>query len=125
MQFATLPALGQPLDGGIFAGITTTADGKHHAVVLLGAEPSKRLDWTGAQAWAAEQGGQLPTRSVSALLFANARDQFKPVWHWTSEAYADDDAYAWNQYFDFGGQLYDHKSCGAQARAVRLIHLDA
>jgi hypothetical protein len=36
MQFSSLPALGHPLDTGTFAGITTTPDGKHHAVVLLG-----------------------------------------------------------------------------------------
>mgnify|MGYP000092967193 FL=1 len=30
-----LPAIGQPLMGGTFAGITTQADGTHCAVILL------------------------------------------------------------------------------------------
>ena len=35
LDFAALPALGQPLAGGAFAGITTLPDGSHVAVTLL------------------------------------------------------------------------------------------
>ena len=72
--FQLLPAVGAALDGGIFCGLTTKPDGTHHAVVLLPDAPVKRLNWADSTAWAEGlgNGAQLPTRPVSALLFANA-----------------------------------------------------
>ena len=125
VALSNLPAVGQPLEGGLFAGLTTRRDGVHCAVVLLSAAPSKRLDWDAATAWAAEQGGELPTRPVSALLFANLRGEFDAAWHWTAEKHEDDGAFAWSQHFNDGFQDINHTSFEARVRAVRLIPLSA
>ena len=117
-----LPALGAPLDGGIFAGITTQADGTHCAVVLLPAQGTD-LGWQAAKAWAADQGGELPSRPVAALLFANVKAQLRPKWHWTADE--DDASSAWGCGFGDGYQYNDHKSYAGGAVAVRLIHLAA
>jgi hypothetical protein len=124
IAFALLPAVGAQFEGGIFCGITTTKDGVHAAVVLLADKPAGELDWQAAKAWAAEVGGELPTRPVAALLFANAKDQFEEEWHWTSEEFGA--SCAWYCYvFGGGSQSYDHKSYEGCARAVRLIPLVA
>ena len=101
IAFAALPALGQPLAGGVFAGITTQPDGTHAAVALL-PEQAVDMDWPTALAWAAEQEAQLPSRPVAALLFANLRPQLRKRWHWTNEAHEDDASYAWGCLF-YGG----------------------
>jgi len=123
LNLSDLPAIGQPLDAGIFAGITTKPDGTHCAVVLLADKPAKDLTWMKAMNWAEKLGAELPARPVSALLFANLKAEFAPRWHWTCES--DDSSYAWNQYFFNGGQGYYGKSFDARARAVRLIQLTA
>jgi len=118
-----LPAIGQPLMGGTFAGITTQADGTHCAVILLADKPTSRLGWKQAMEWAQGLGAQLPTRPVAAMLFATSRAAFERDWHWTSEVHEADGAFAWDQYFSYGGQgnlPLRYKGC---ARAVRLIHL--
>jgi hypothetical protein len=123
IAFALLPAVGAQLEGGIFCGITTTKDGVHAAIVLLADKPAGDLDWNAAKAWATEVGGELPTRPVAALLFANAKDQFAKEWHWTSEEYSASSA--WGCDFDLGHQYYGRKSYEGYARAVRLIPLVA
>lgn len=123
MKLSDLPALRQPLEGGLFAGVTTTPDGVHHAVVLLPDKPDGRLTWKKAVDWAEKRGATLPTRPVAALLFASAKDQFEPEWHWTGESV--DGSYAWFQYFIIGIQDSLLKSYKGRARAVRLIQLTA
>ena len=122
LTIAQLPALGAPLEGGSFAGITTQPDGTHCAVVLLPAQGTD-LDWPAAKAWAADQGGELPSRPVAALLFANVKTQLRPRWHWTADE--DGASSAWHCYFNDGYQLSYHKSYEGGAVAVRLIHLAA
>jgi len=123
MKLAQLPALGTPLDTGIFSGITTAKDGTHHAVVLLPGNGTK-LNWKNAMDWAKDQGGDLPTRPVAAILFANVKSALpESGWHWTNEAsYA---SYAWGCGFYGGYQSHDHKSHEGNAVAVRLIPLEA
>ena len=126
MHLKDLPAIGQPLDAGVFAGLTTTPDGQHCAVVLLPNKPDQQLTWQKAGEWAASVGGVLPARPVSALLFALLRSDFETddePWYWTSEQYSDRSA--WLQYFDYGGQLINGKSAELRARAVRFIQLSA
>jgi hypothetical protein len=123
MNLSELPSIGQPLDAGIFAGLTTRPDGTHCAVVLLADKPAKLLTWKASLTWAKKLKAELPTRPVAALLFANVKAQFEPEWHWTSEAY--DSSYAWVQTFSGGLQGYDTKSFEGRARAVRLIQLTA
>ena len=121
MNLSDLPAIGQPIDAGLFAGITTKPDGTHCAVVLLADKPAEDVTWKQAMAWAKKLDAELPGRPVSALLFANLKDQFEPRWHWTGEEY--DISYAWGQLFNDGNQYYDGKSYEGRARAVRLIQL--
>lgn len=118
MNLASLPALGQPFEGGTFAGLTTRKDGTHCAVVLL---PGRKEDinWKDAKAWAAEQGGELPTRPVAALLYANAKDQLQPYWHWTADE--EGASYAWGCLFYYGNQGTSHKSYEGSVVAVRRV----
>ena len=122
ISLASLPAIGTDLDGGTFAGLTTKPDGAHCAVVLLPGNGTD-LTWAKAKAWAKKQGGELPSRPVAALLFANVKASLKPEWHWTSDEYAA--SYAWSCYFDYGYQNNLHKSFEGSAVAVRLIPLSA
>lgn len=119
MTKTTTPlTLGAPLENGTFAGITTRQDGTHCAVVLL-AEQSVELTWKKALTWAKKQGGELPSRPVASMLFANVKSALKPGWHWSSEE--DDASFAWQCDFDGGDLSIDHKSGGGCAVAVRLI----
>ena len=123
ITLSALPALGAPLDTGIFAGITTAKDGTHHAVVLLPGNGTM-LSWKNALQWAKDQGGDLPTRPVAAMLFANVKSALpESGWHWTNEAY--DASYAWGYLFITDYQLITHKSYVGNAIAVRLIPLEA
>jgi hypothetical protein len=117
-----LPILGQPLEGGTFVGLTTRKDGTHCAVVLLPGF-KKDVNWDDATAWAAEQGGELPSRHVAAMLFANVNEQLNPYWHWTSDELSA--SYAWDCSFDYGLQSYYRKGFEGSAVAVRLIPLTA
>lgn len=125
IRLADLPALEQPLGGGIFVGLTTDKQGCHFAVALLPDKPKDdaELTWKKALAWADGAGGALPTRPVSALLFANAKDQFNATCYWTSEE--SDRSYAWYENFHYGDQDCYHKNDTCRARAARLIQLTA
>jgi|SRR3990172_3933041 len=122
LRLASLPAIGSDLDGGIFAGLTTKPDGTHCAVILLPGAGTD-LTWTKAKAWAKKQGGELPSRPVAALLFANVKSALTPRWHWTSDEV--DASYAWRCRFDYGYQFNDRKSYEGGAVAVRQIPLVA
>lgn len=124
MKFIDLPQLGQPLEGGTFAGVITQQDGTHCAVVLLPNQPATKLNWQAAMDWAASQDAVLPTRPVAALLFANLKPLLAPRWHWASEAHEDDASFAWYCYFTSGYQDYYHKSCEGSAVAVRFVKLE-
>lgn len=114
----SLPPLGEPLAGGAFAGIVTQPDGTHVAVVLL-PDLGEGLSHSAAVAWARELGGQLPTRPIAALLFANCKPHLQPGWHWCLET--EGASYAWYCYFLNGGQYDGHESFKGAAVAVRLI----
>ena len=117
-----LPALGTTLEGGTFAGVITTKDGTHCAVIRL-PENGTELTWKKAMNWAAKQGGELPTRPVAALLFANVKATLPSGWHWTSEE--EGASYAWCCSFGGGDQYILRKSYEGSAVAVRLIPLTA
>ncbi|MNV68650.1 hypothetical protein D3C71_1615170 [compost metagenome] len=122
IRFADLPAMGQPLEGGTFAGITTHADGKHYAEVLL-PDQGSGLDHPKAVAWAEALGAALPTRPIAALLFSNLKAQLRPSWHWLQET--EGASSAWYCYFYGGRQNYFRKSYEGSAVAVRSIPLSA
>jgi hypothetical protein len=127
-----LPALGQPLAGGIYAGITTAADGTPYALILLADKPAADLPsnactWADAMAWAESRGNgaQLPTRPEAALLFALLKPQFEEGWHWTGETDVDDSSFAWGQDFIIGYQDSYHECYAGRARAVRRLPLQS
>jgi len=122
LTIATLPALGAALEAGTFEGLTTRKDGNHCAVVLLPGF-NKAVNWNDAKAWATEQGGELPSRPVAALLFANGKARLQPRWHWTADE--EDASFAWSCYFSYGLQYRSPKSNEGSAVAVRLIPLSA
>ena len=124
ISLANLPALGAPLDGGIFVGVITQPDGTHSAVTLL-PDRAQDLTWQAAKDWAAGLNAQLPTRPMAALIFANTQDRPQTGWHWTSEEHKDHASYAWYCYFGYGFQFYGLKSYEGAAVAVRLIHITA
>ena len=113
-----LPAIGQELQGGLYAGIARGFDGAPDApLILLPGEFTGK--WQDAMKWAEEQGGVLPDRREGALLYANLHDQFKPEWHWLRTEYSSDGA--WCQYFNCGYQLNCSKDGSLRARAVRRL----
>jgi hypothetical protein len=116
-----LPALGVAFLCSTFAGLTTLPDGVHCAVFLL-AVNCDGLSWQDAINWAKRLGGELPTRPVAALLFANVQPALSPRWHWTTDEC--DTSNAWTCDFYTGHQGYSLKSAKGSAVAVRLIPLD-
>lgn len=106
--------------GERYAGTVLDEDGtlRHH-LILLPAAPDSRLNWADAKAWAAEVGGELPTRQEQALLFANCKSAFEEAWHWSCEEHEEDASYAWSCFFLNGFQSDFHKSYEGRARAVR------
>ena len=124
IAFAELPALGEPLNGGIFVGAITQPDGTHAAVALLPGQAND-VSWQAATEWAEQQGGQLPTRPMAALVLANTQDRPQRGWHWTCETHKDDASCAWGCYFGYGHQYDNPKSYQGAAVAVRLIHITA
>lgn len=113
MSITDLPAIGQLLNGGTFAGLTTKPDGTHCAVVLLPGTGTD-LTWTKAKTWAEEQGGELPSRPVAALLFANVKASLQPRWHWSCEEHETEASCAWYCDFDNGYQYGATRSTKAR-----------
>ena len=113
----------QLADGEHYAGIILGKDGapNHHLILLPGEDGS--IKWKAAGEWAAKAGGELPTRSEQALLYANLKEQFQPAYYWSSEQHAATSDYAWCQYFDSGTQDDGHIYDEMRARAVRRIYI--
>lgn len=123
MNTATTAALAHPValqPGEIYAGLATDPLGKavHHVILLRG---DVEMPWAKARAWAAEQGGSLPTRTEALLLFHAQRAAFKRDYYWTDDQPADDPAYAWLQRFDWGSQGPWDVDDDFRARAVRRV----
>lgn len=103
-----------------YAGLVldaTTGKPSHHLVLLPGDQDE--LNWTEAQAWAEELGGQLPTRQEQALLFANLKREFQSAWYWSGEKSSSGSAR--HQGFSSGSQDGSTLSSRLRVRAVRLI----
>ena len=107
-------------EGEIYAGAIINPDGTGNHVILLPADQDK-ITWQAAMDWAKEQGGDLPNRVESALLFNQSKDQFKEDWYWTNETHAYDTEWAWCQVFGYGYQLSNSKGRKLRARAVRRV----
>lgn len=107
------------IEGGVYAGRTMHA-GELHDLVLLAPE-RESATWEEAKAWAAEQGGELPSRVDLIVLWDNLRDRFQKEWYWSNEKHAHYADYAWVQSFASGDQSYGHTSGQYRARAVRRV----
>jgi len=105
--------------GERIAGQILLEDGSlsHYLILLPG--DAEDLDWEAAKAWAAEHGGELPTRREQSLLFSNLKGEFEPSWYWSIERHESNSGWAWYQYFRDGFQYYLHQDGELRARAVR------
>ena len=112
--------------GEQYVGLILGKDGApDHHLILLPEHLDKCVNWQTATEFAAKCGGDLPTRREQSLLFANCKEAFSQDWHWSCETHASNSAYAWFQYFDYGGQSYVHKgSYTCRARAVRRLVIE-
>lgn len=125
------PAIGAEWaeQGGIFAGVRIGADGAPY-LLIVGPEFDGRTNWKAAGEWAAglvvseHRDFVLPDRGDARALYARVGNLFQPAWYWLSEQYADDEAYAWMQYFGNGNQDSYHKGNDRRARAVRRSPID-
>jgi hypothetical protein len=104
-----------------YAGILLGDDGlpSHHLILLPG--DADNVTWEEAKKFAAEAGGELPTRREQALLFANLKSQFEERYYWSGEQHAANDGCAWVQHFLDGSQDDLSKSARLRARAVRRL----
>lgn len=110
-------------EGELYAGIILAKNGEtdYHLVLLPG--EAIDINWQDANAWSAEQGGELPTRREQSLLFANLQEQFQPRWYWSCEEHKEYAHCAWLQDFGVGGQTYSNKDGEYCARAVRRVSI--
>jgi hypothetical protein len=107
--------------GERYAGLITAKDGdcSYHLILLPG--DADDINWENAKAWAAGQGGELPTRREQSLLFANLKDQFENRGYWSCEQHSSEPGRAWCQSLDYGTQDLNHKTNELRARAVRRV----
>lgn len=99
--------------GGLLLG--KNGDPDQH-IILLPSEV-QAVNWDEAKKFAAESGGELPTRREQALLFANLPEEFTPNWYWSGAQRGSGSA--WGQGFSFGIQYWSYPGGECRARAVR------
>lgn len=122
MNQLQLPALA---DGETYIGAIGDKNGDaYHLVLLPGdSDPAPLADQI---EWAKSIGGGLPNKLEIAMLFASAKDGFKPKWYWANETFVDprdpeDDGWAWCQFFISGYQHFIRKCSKLRARSVRRL----
>ncbi|AOJ69366.1 MULTISPECIES: DUF1566 domain-containing protein [Burkholderia] len=105
--------------GERFAGAILNDDGtlSHYLILLPG--QAEDVNWKGAIAWAAEHGGELPTRREQSLLFANLKHEFDERYYWSCEQHEENSGWAWSQGFHYGSQTCHYQLYEFRARAVR------
>lgn len=109
--------------GEKIAGQILREDGSpSHYLILLPGE-AEDLDWGAAKAWAAERGGELPTRREQSLLFANLKGEFESAWYWSGERHESNSGWAWCQGFGLGYQDGTGQGGRLRARAVRRLSI--
>jgi hypothetical protein len=104
---------------GLILGETPADD--YHLILLPG--DAEKVNWSDAGKWAAEQGGELPTRREQSLLFANLKGEFQSAWYWSCQQHEEESGWAWCQGFTSGFQSYDAKLSHCRARAVRRLSI--
>lgn len=130
IAFSALPALGDDLAGGVFAGVITQPDGVTSAVSVLPDEAvspttfSNTLDHDEAVAWADSIGAVLPTPAIASLISTNQRAAYPEAdWYWT--AVPNGDSLAWACFMKTGAVQDMPKGYVMKAFAVRLITVSA
>ena len=110
-------------DGEAYAGILLGKKGEpdHHLILLPG--QATKVNWADAKKFAADAGGELPTRREQSLLFANLKEEFEEHYYWSGEQHASNSGFAWLQYFYDGYQYDAHNNGNNRARAVRRLKL--
>ena len=107
-------------EGEVYAGAIINPDGSGNHIILLPGDHND-TNWRSAMDWAKEQGGDLPNRVETALLFNQSKDQFKENWYWTNETNKSSTEWAWSQGFSYGSQGYGSENYKLRARAVRRL----
>ena len=109
------------LPGERYAGIVLghDAEASYHLILLPG--DAEGLTHEAAIKWAADAGGELPTRREQALLYANLKGEFKEAWYWSAQLHESDPDYAWYQHFINGNQTNGYRNYELRARAVRRL----
>jgi hypothetical protein len=114
-----IDAITIPFAGGErFAGAVLNDDGtlSHYLILLPG--DAEDLNWKDALAWAANKGGELPSRREQSLLFANLKSEFQSACYWSAEEHQSP-GWAWSQGFGLGIQTSLLQNAELRARAVR------
>ena len=109
------------LPGERYAGIVLghDAEASYHLILLPG--DAEGLTHKAALKWAADTGGELPSRREQTLLYANLKSEFKESWYWSAQLHKSDPDYAWSQSFFSGIQLINSRNHAFRARAVRRL----
>ncbi len=115
-QTITLPEL---KEGEFYAGILLGKDGAPDQHVILLPGQANDVTFKQAQQFAADIGGDLPTRRDQSLLFANLKEQFEERWYWSGTQHSSGSGCAWCQDFGNGDQSFNHKDYQLRARFVR------
>jgi len=104
-------------DGEEYGGLLLGKNGEpdQHIVLLPG--EAQAVNWDDAKKFAADVGGELPTRREQALLFANLPEHFQKDWYWSGEQRGSGSA--WTQSFGYGDQYWYLTLIKCRARAVR------
>lgn len=107
--------------GETYIGAITTPGeyGSYHLILMPG--QINEADWQTAGNWASSQGGELPNRVESALLFATLKAEFDKEAYWTRDEHAAVASYAWFQFFCNGCQYGYLKGIELRARAIRRL----
>jgi hypothetical protein len=108
-------------EGESYAGLILGKEGTpdYHLILLPG--DAAGVSWPAARDWAADDGGELPTRRELSLLFANLREQFERGWYWSSEHHETRAQLVWGQNFASGIQTVYGRPYRGHARAVRRV----
>lgn len=123
VQGNSLPRIGGELDGGVFAGVTTSFSGHVYALVLVAAQDCRAMNWADAMAWAKSINADLPTRLDASLLFANVRNHLSGHWVYISDADDHPGSTDWSRVFTDGWFSKYRNRASSGAYAVRRIPL--
>ena len=105
-----------------YVGAIVRPDLTGYHLIRMPLDLDLEMKWKAAMAFAAKQGGELPNRTESALLFETREEgEFESDWYWTREQHAGIVDFAWCQFVGDGCQGYGHKSSQYRVVLVRRV----